>query len=88
MGETEAILEAADPATPEGLRDRAMLELLYSTGLRRTELANLRRYDADLSRLVVFVREGRSRKDRWCLGRAGGGLARPLSDRGAAPPAG
>ena len=80
MGETEAILEAADPATPEGLRDRAMLELLYSTGLRR--------YDADLSRLVVFVREGRSRKDRWCLGRAGGGLARPLSDRGAAPPAG
>jgi integrase/recombinase XerD len=41
-----------------------MLEVLYSTGLRRTELANLRRYDADLSRLIVFVREGKGRKDR------------------------
>jgi integrase/recombinase XerD len=64
VAETEAILAAADPATPEGLRDRAMLELLYSTGLRRTELARLRRYDADLVRLVVFVREGKGRKDR------------------------
>jgi len=64
VAETEAILAAADPATPEGLRDRAMLELLYSTGLRRTELANLRRYDTDLTRLVVFVREGKGRKDR------------------------
>jgi integrase/recombinase XerD len=64
LAETEAILAAADPATPEGLRDRAMLELLYSTGLRRTELANLRRYDADLARLTVFVREGKGRKDR------------------------
>src|SRR5271166_92822 len=50
--EIEAILRAADPATAQGLRDRAMLEVLYSTGLRRTEMANLRRYDADLVRLV------------------------------------
>ena len=42
----------------------ALLELLYSTGLRRAEVANLRRYDADLVRLVVFVREGKGRKDR------------------------
>jgi integrase/recombinase XerD len=62
--EIESILRAADPATPQGLRDRAMLEMLYSTGLRRTEMGNLRRYDADLSRLVVFVREGKGRKDR------------------------
>ena len=41
-----------------------MLEVLYSTGLRRTEMARLRRYDADLVRLVVFVREGKGRKDR------------------------
>ena len=64
VAEAEAILAAADPASPEGLRDRAMLEVLYSTGLRRTELAQLRRYDADLARLVVFVREGKGRKDR------------------------
>jgi integrase/recombinase XerD len=62
--DVESILRAADHATTTGLRDRAMLEMLYSTGLRRTELANLRRYDADLSRLIVFVREGKGRKDR------------------------
>ena len=62
--EIEAILRAADPATVQGLRDRAMMEVLYSTGLRRTEMANLRRYDADLVRLVVLVREGKGRKDR------------------------
>ena len=60
----EAILACADPATVVGLRDRAMLELLYSTGLRRTELASLRRYDVDLNRFIVFVREGKGRKDR------------------------
>jgi integrase/recombinase XerD len=62
--DVEAILARADHSTVTGLRDRAMLEVLYSTGLRRTELANLRRYDADLSRLIVFVREGKGRKDR------------------------
>lgn len=64
MAGVEAILAAADPATPERLRDRAMLEVFYSTGLRRTELARLKRYDANLSRLVVFGREGKGRKDR------------------------
>lgn len=62
--DVEAILRQADPSTASGLRDRAMLEVLYSTALRRTELANLRRYDADLSRLIVFVREGKGQKDR------------------------
>jgi integrase/recombinase XerD len=82
VAETESILTAADPATPEGLRDRAMLELLYSTGLRRTELARLRRYDADLARLTVFVREGKGRKDRVVpLGtRAAAWLDRYLAD--------
>jgi integrase/recombinase XerD len=60
----EAILRAADPSTTPGLRDRAMLEVLYSTGLRRTELVNLKRYDADLNRLIVFVREGKGQRDR------------------------
>jgi integrase/recombinase XerD len=64
VAEAEALLAAADPATPVGLRDRAMLELLYSTGLRRTEVANLRRYDADLARLTLFVHEGKGGRDR------------------------
>lgn len=64
VADVEQILAAIDHATVTGLRDRAMLEVLYSTALRRTEFANLRRYDADLSRLTVFVREGKGRKDR------------------------
>jgi integrase/recombinase XerD len=62
--EVEEILRAADHTATTGLRDRAMLEVLYSTALRRTEFAHLHRYDADLSRLTVFVREGKGRKDR------------------------
>ncbi|GGP28348.1 site-specific tyrosine recombinase XerC [Silvimonas amylolytica] len=62
--EVEAILAEADPQTPYGLRDRAMLELLYSTGLRRMEVAKLALYDVDPNRRLLFVREGKGRKDR------------------------
>jgi integrase/recombinase XerD len=62
--DVETVLRQIDHTTTTGLRDRAMLEVLYSTALRRTELANLRRYDADLSRLIVFVHEGKGQKDR------------------------
>ncbi|MGQ5525279.1 site-specific tyrosine recombinase XerC [Chitinimonas sp. PSY-7] len=62
--EVEAILAQAEPNTPYGLRDRALLELLYSTGLRRLEASNLACYDVDLHRRLVMVREGKGRKDR------------------------
>jgi integrase/recombinase XerD len=60
----EAILREAVPDTASGLRDRAMLELLYSTGLRRMEVTRLALYDIDLSRRLVLVREGKGKKDR------------------------
>lgn len=62
--EVEAILREAEPITPPGLRDRALLEVLYSTGLRRMELPNLMLYDVDLTRRIVMVREGKGKRDR------------------------
>lgn len=64
VAEVEALLAAADHPTPAGLRDRALLELLYSTGLRRAEAARLALYDLDPNRRLVFVREGKGGRDR------------------------
>jgi integrase/recombinase XerD len=46
--EINKLLEAPDLSTPIGLRDRAMIEILYSTGLRVSELLNLRITDIDM----------------------------------------
>ena len=64
VAEIEAILAEADAKTTQTLRDRAMLETLYSTGLRRMELPGLKLYDVDLTRRIVMVREGKGRRDR------------------------
>jgi integrase/recombinase XerD len=48
MDEMERLLEAPNSATTVGLRDKALLEVLYSTGLRVSELLNLRISDLDL----------------------------------------
>lgn len=47
LEEVEKLLELPDQKTPLGLRDRAMLEVLYSTGLRVSELTSLRVMDLD-----------------------------------------
>jgi integrase/recombinase XerD len=62
--EVESILREAEPASAPGLRDRAMLETLYSTGLRRMELPALKLYDVDTTRRLVMVREGKGQRDR------------------------
>ncbi len=62
--EVEKILALPDITTPVGLRDRAMLEVFYATGIRRTELAHLKVYDSDFERQTLFVREGKGRRDR------------------------
>ena len=82
LAEVDAILAQTDINTPAGLRDRAMLELLYSTGVRRMEVARLKCYDVDLELGSVFVREGKGRRDRFIpIGaRACAWIARYLSD--------
>jgi integrase/recombinase XerD len=51
-------------ADPLGLRDRAMLEVFYATGLRRAELARLECADANLGRGTLTVRQGKGGRDR------------------------
>lgn len=46
--DVDALLSAPDTTSPAGLRDRAMLELLYATGLRVSELVNVRASDVNL----------------------------------------
>lgn len=64
VSEVEQILHYADPKTPLGIRDRAILETFYSTGIRRSELAHLKIYDLDRERGVLMVRKGKGNKDR------------------------
>jgi integrase/recombinase XerC len=61
--EVERLLEAPDPATPLGRRDRAMLELLYAAGLRIGELTGLDLSTCDMGSRLVRVR-GKGNKER------------------------
>lgn len=62
--EAERVLAVPDVTTPLGIRDRAILEVLYSTGIRRSELLHLVIEDLDFARGTLFVQLGKGRKDR------------------------
>lgn len=62
--DVEVILAQPDVSTESGLRDRAMLETFYSTGIRRSELAHLKIHDIDYDRRTLTVRQGKGKKDR------------------------
>lgn len=63
--EMTSVLSCPDVKRPLGLRDRAVLEVFYSCGLRRSELIGLRLRDVDFDRGTVFVRCGKGAKDRY-----------------------
>ncbi len=91
QAEVEAIVDAVDRDGPLGLRDRALVELVYSAGLRSAEAVGLDLGDVDFEQELVHVREGKGGKDRVVpLGEEAGALvsryvheARPLLARGA-----
>jgi len=62
--EAEQVMQQTKIHDPLGLRDRAILETLYSTGMRRLELVRLTLWDLDLERATVAIRQGKGKKDR------------------------
>jgi integrase/recombinase XerD len=87
VAETEALLQAPDAKKPHGLRDRAMLEVLYGSGLRVSELASLKLAEINLDDGFLVCR-GKGGKERIVpLGRSACeaiksylATARPLDD--------
>ncbi len=64
VDEMQAILDAPDPATRDGIRDRAMLHVAYAAGLRVSELVGLRVDDVTLGSVVSIRIRGKGRKER------------------------
>ena len=63
--EAELVLTQPNIETDAGLRDRAILEVLYSTGIRRAEVISLTRQDINAGAGVIAVRQGKGNKDRF-----------------------
>ena len=62
--EADQVLAVPSLSDPLGIRDRAILETFYSTGMRRAELIGLKLYDLDVERGTVMIRQGKGQKDR------------------------
>ncbi|WP_145956671.1 tyrosine-type recombinase/integrase, partial [Xenorhabdus budapestensis] len=58
------VLDSLDDPSVLGLRNRVMLEVLWSSGIRRMELRQLRRGDIDVERGAVVINQGKGNKDR------------------------
>jgi len=64
LSQMEALLAVPNITDPLGVRDRAMIELFYSCGLRRSELCRLELSDLHSERRTLTVRKGKGKKDR------------------------
>lgn len=91
--EINHLLSQPDADSILGLRDKAILELLYSTGIRNSELRNLTIYDVDTVHNELRITQGKGRKDRVIpLGEIAGkyieeyiNISRPLILEGKVP---
>jgi len=64
LHQVEAVISIPDISDSLGQRDRAILELFYSAGLRRSELAKLEIHDLNRERRTLQIRQGKGHKDR------------------------
>ena len=62
--EAEQVINQPDVNNLFGLRDRAILETFYSTGIRRSELVHINLFDLDTERGTLMIRQGKGAKDR------------------------
>ena len=62
------ILDSCPINTPIGARDRAILELLYSTGIRKSELIKLNLQDFNREQGEIRINQGKGKKDRLVPG--------------------
>lgn len=63
--EVAMILNGIDINALDGLRDKAIMEILYATGVRRTELLNLDTPDINFDEMTLLIRQGKGKKDRY-----------------------
>ncbi len=62
--EVDRLLKAPDTSTEIGIRDRAILELMYASGLRVSEICRIRIEDLDMNQGLLFVKQSKGKKDR------------------------
>ncbi len=62
--DAERVINQPDIRQEFGVRDRAILETFYSTGIRRSELLNLKIYDLQMDKGTLAIRKGKGKKDR------------------------
>lgn len=65
--EVESLLESPDSETPDGMRDRALMELLYASGMRAGEAHALDMQDLELDESEVRIRHGKGDKERVAM---------------------
>jgi integrase/recombinase XerD len=64
LDEVKKLLAQPNLAKPTHIRDRAIMETFYSTGIRLNELISLEVYDVDLKEKIIFIRKGKGNKQR------------------------
>lgn len=64
VSEVEDVLSQPDLNIPDGLRDQAILEVFYSTGIRAAELAGLQVFDLDVARGALAINAGKGGRSR------------------------